>query len=145
MEKIPGLSLIILLLVLLPGCRQESDPGLGQREDRFTFVVYTDPGSDCLECGMFALGLLDEFLGPDEKIEIVIKKTEHNENFKRMLRVDLKHRGLVFIEKEMKVPHPSVLLLRGSVVYMYLYIPKDAFKRKEFLDICRAFFLQPRA
>jgi hypothetical protein len=140
MAKSKCALILILILPFLFSCKEDKKVDFG--DDNFHFALYTDPSGDCISCNLIALKMLNDFIDKNQKLRVILKKSKHNENFKIMLEEDFAGREFLFIENKLKVPHPSILLIKKSSVYMYFYISNDHFKLKEYLKSCSEFFLE---
>jgi len=134
-------SVYILIFVMLFtfSCKKKGESYL--HDGNFHFVLHTNPSSDCPDCIINALKLLDKYITKNQNLDIYLKKSEDNERFKSFLNESFKERKLSFFEVDLKVPHPSILLVKNKSIYMYLYIPNDSFLFEESLSLCRDFFL----
>jgi hypothetical protein len=134
-----GLSLIIFLLLFTLNCQEKEESYL--QDGIFHFVLYTDPSSDCFSCTTTALNMLKDYIRPGKKLEIYLVKSNDNERFKLHIEEIFKERGLSFYEINLKVPHPSILLIKGRSIHMFFYLPNDPFLLEETISLCRDFFL----
>jgi hypothetical protein len=134
-----GLSLLIFLLLLTFNCKEKEEPYL--KDNVSHFVLYTDSSSGCFSCATTALNMLKDYVHPGKNLEIYLTKSKDNERFKLHLRDSFKERRLSFYEINLKVPHPSILLIKGRSVYMFFYIPNDPFLLEETMSLGRDFFL----
>ena len=135
----PGVYLLIFLMFFTLNCKDREESYL--QDGTFHFVLHTDPSSDCPDCIMTALKIMTRYIPQDQNLYIYLKKSKDNERFKSFLKDSFKERELSFYVFDLKVPHPSILLIRGKSIYMYLYIPNDPFLLGEYLSLCRNFFL----
>lgn len=134
-------SVFILIFVMLFtfNCKKKGESYLPA--GNFNFVFHTDPSSDCPDCIMNALKIMGKYIPQNKNLDIYLKKSADNERFKSFLTESFKERKLSFYEVDLKVPHPSILLVKNKSIYMYLYIPNDPFLFEKSLSLCRDFFL----
>ena len=85
--------------------------------------------------------MLKHYIHPGKNFEIYLAKSNDNERFKLFLQDNFKERGLSFYEINLKVPHPSILLVKGRSIHMFFYIPNDPFLLEETLSPGKDFFL----
>lgn len=130
------LTFVILFTI---NCKDREEQYL--KDGNLNFVLYVDPSSDCPDCVMNAMKILSKYISRDQKIYIYLQKSKDNERFKLFLKDSFKERELSFYVVDLKVPHPSILLVKGKSIYMHLYIPNDPFLLNEVLQLCRDFFL----
>lgn len=131
--------LLTFFLIFTLNCKDRDESYL--KDGIFHFVLHTDPSSDCPDCVMNAMKILSKYISRDQKIYIYLQKSKDNERFKLFLKDSFKERELSFYVVDLKVPHPSILLVKGKSIYMHLYIPNDPFLLNEVLQLCRDFFL----
>jgi hypothetical protein len=143
MEKGRSLFVIFLVLLLVLQCKEGNDKRkqLSPFDDaKFHFVLYTDPSSDCLDCNFTAIDFLGKHRQQDQTIEICLKESNHNDNFKRLLREKFNESKFHFLEFNMDIPHPSIILIKGNSVYMHLYVANDHFLMRDYVSVCAQFF-----
>ncbi len=143
MEKSKGFYLTILILLMV--CCSSDQPEVLQPnwpldDGQSYFVLYTNPDSDCFDCNLKALKFLDSHIEGGKEIRVYLKKSKHNQRFQVLLEEHLQRRSLLFHEIDLKVPHPSILLIKGRSIYMHLYISNDAFLFEEHISLCARFF-----
>lgn len=131
--------LLTFVMLFTFNCKDREESYLN--DGIFHFVLHTDPSSDCPDCIMNAMKILSKYISKNQKIYIYLKKSKDNERFKFFLKDSFKERELSFYVVDLKVPHPSILLVKGKSIYMHLYIPNDPFLLNEVLLLCRDFFL----
>lgn len=135
----PGIYLLTFLMFFTFNCKDREESYL--TDGSLHFVLHTDPSIDCTDCIMTALKTIARYIPRDQCLPIYLKKSKDNERFKSFLKNNFKERELSFYVVDLKVPHPSILLVKGKSIYMYLYIPNDAFLLNDVLLLCRDFFL----
>lgn len=143
MEKSNGFYLIILIFLMVCCSSEQSkdiQPNWPLDDGQSHFVLYTNPASDCLDCNLKALKFLGNHIETGKEIRVYLKKSKHNANFRVLLEDHLQNRSLLFREIDLKVPHPSILLIKGRSIYMHLYISNDAFLLEEHISLCARFF-----
>ncbi len=140
MEASKSLFPLILVCLLALNCNHDQKPLF--KDNTFHLVLYSDPSTDCLDCNLTALKILKGSLPPGRNIEIILKPSETNERFKALLKENSQESRLEFYESELKVQHPSILLIKGRLIFMSLYITtQDPFLFDEYMRICRDLFL----
>ena len=143
MEKGRSLFLIYLILLLTFHCKGKTEKNkevFPIHDEKFHFVLYADPSTDCLDCIFTAIGLLGKHQEQNDPIELCLTPTSHNDNFKRLLVEEFKERKFLFVEYKINLPHPSILLIKGNSVYMHMYVPNDRFLLRDYVSICAQFF-----
>jgi len=136
----PGIYLLTILMFFTFNCKDKEESYLP--DGIFHFVLHTDPSIDCTDCIMTGLKIIASYIPREQCLAIYLKKSKDNERFKSFLKNNFKERELSFYVVDLKVPHPSILLVKGKAIYMYLYIPNDPFLFGEYLSLCRDFFLK---
>ena len=147
MEKSRSLILVILISIIFSLCHSCKKEDKGKpaewptvENDRFYFVYYTNPSTDCLDCANTALDALKAQAGEKKDIIVFALHSNANEKFSEYLKARYAKLKIFTIKEPLNIPHPSILLIKNRNVYMFFHIsihPPDLVKS---IDDCFELF-----
>lgn len=146
MEKSRSFILIILIILFsfCQSCKKENKEKSVDwpmvEKDRFYFVYYTKPSTDCLDCANIALDALKSHAGEEKDVIVFALQTDTNEKFSEYLKKKHTNLKIFTIKDPLKIPHPSVLLIKNQGVYMFFRIPSHPPDLVKSIDYCLDLF-----
>ncbi len=131
MEKSRNFIVVLIVLVFV-FCHSSKKEKTGKKveipdidNDRFHFVYYTKPSTDCLECVHIALNTLEAHYGEKNEVLIFALRTFLDEDYYSYIDKNFSNVKIFTLKESLNIPHPSILLIKSKRVYMYFYISPD--------------------
>jgi hypothetical protein len=138
MAKSRNVYLMIIILAVIVSCSSKQSTFFD--DDNFHFALYVDPTSDCVDCTLKALRALSNSISKDDPIHIFIKRNDDAESFFTFLRSEFPSKEIKRFDHDLKVPHPSIVMIKKRSIYMYLFILNDPFLFDQFINQCLQLF-----